>query len=126
MQTLINQIQAAIEEQQYAAYGLRVTDGENIQAGDTLNNSRVWDNNEPLLDEDGDFVFIDGTCVIGLQDMYGETSEAIIARAIELTNVYIGNQIVFVGGEQGSSSFFMDEGEAIIHNAVAITTFEMA
>jgi len=125
MQTLISQIRAILEDEdnEFSYMGLRVTQDENIQPGDRMNNSREWYDNEVVTDEDGDFVELNGTCCIGLAEILNtEITDTLIERALRLTNVYIGDQLILVGGK--SRSWGDDDGEWIISEAQAVAVFE--
>lgn len=111
--------------EEHDIYGFRA-DREGLEAGDTLENSHQWYQDDPsewgeeceYNEERGlwDGGELDGTCTIGLPD-YECDFEAEIKKALERIQMY-GKNIYLVGGDNAGQG--NDIGEVLISNAVIV------
>lgn len=115
--------QAASEKRTRAGYrrtfGLR-TISENVDVGETLSNSFVWDwENEHESDE-----LMEGVCttLIGTCSIYADDDEILeyIQEALEIHNRtdYIGKYLYLVAGT--NYDYGDDEGEGVLFNHIVV------
>ena len=113
------EIITAIENADHSYFALRMADAENLNVGDELRPSRVWDDGNVVVDEDGDPVLLNGTCGMGIRTSWdGSIDEIALNAAIRAIQIYYGDQLLLIGGDymQGGE----DAGEVIIRNAKVV------
>ncbi len=111
MESKITAILAAVSSGEYAHYGLRVLEEEQlVQPGGTLRPSRVWENGEPT-----------GQLLDGVSTIWVEGDEASIVRALRSARAYYGHQVVLVGGNWGHAG--RDFDEYVIEDPVVLASF---
>lgn len=127
----VQEIKKAIDGTNYDFYGIRMDDGIRYNIGEIANSSHQLFQDPEYLDEemtklaypymdDGPYAgFYDagelnGTCVIKFDPEDDES----IRRALDMVNVYYGNNIHVLAGD--SMEYGNDMGEIIIADAVVL------